>query len=212
MGTYSSSSFGKITGKVGEGVGSNWRGVKVIRSIPTKSSKPASAAQLAVYARFSLAAKQLSPIKDVLNIGFSDKKLNKITGYNAAVKAFLAEAIIGDYPAYEVDYPNVRLAKGSLEAAEVSIDLNTEISLSWPVELNDFNSFSNDKMVFVTFNESKNSYKLNNSHKRDAMGFSFPYPGKPGDIIHIWSFCIKHDGKTVSNSVYVGTFVVPIAI
>ncbi|SFH39064.1 hypothetical protein SAMN04489864_110156, partial [Pedobacter insulae] len=40
MGTYSKSNFGTISGKVGEGVASKWRGKKVLRSLPTKSSKP----------------------------------------------------------------------------------------------------------------------------------------------------------------------------
>ncbi len=210
MGTYSKSTFGKIKGKVGEGVGSKWRGVSVIRSLPTKSSKPFTASQLAIQAKFALSAAQLSPIKDVLNLGFSDKKLNKITGYNAAVKAFLAEAITGTYPNYGVDYSKMKMSKGSLNAAEIQVSFESAIKLSWPADLNDFNSSASDKMVFIVYNETKNTYKLNNSFTRDAESMSFPYTIGVGDVLHIWSFCVKHDGKTVSNSVYAGSISGPI--
>ena len=212
MGTYSKSTFGKIRGKVGESVGSKWRGVKVIRSLPEKSSKPATLLQLAVHARFALSAALLSPIKEVLNLGFGDKKLNKITGYNAAVKSFLAEAILGDYPSYSIDYSKVKMSKGSWGTADISITLSTNISFFWEADLNGFNSFADDTMVFIIFNQDKNTYKLNNSHMREDLEFSLPYPGKAGDVIHIWSFCVKRDGQTVSNSVYVGTFTIPVAI
>lgn len=149
MGTYSKSNFGKISGKVGEAVASKWRSVKVLRSLPTKSSKPATALQLAVHAGFALSAAQLVPIKDVLNLGFSDKKLNKITGYNAAVKSFLAEAITGDYPNYAIDYSKIKMSKGSLSPREILISLKNNITLSWPADLNDFNSSANDKMAFI---------------------------------------------------------------
>ena len=213
MGTYSKSTFGKIAGAVGEGVGSSWRGIKVIRSLPTKSGKPATALQLAVYARLALSAAYLSPIKDILNIGFGDKKLKKITGYNAAVRAFLDEAITGNYPDHGVDLSKIRMSKGALETAEVSMrPLENNIVLSWPVDITNVRSFVDDKMIFVIFNENKNTYKLNNSFTRNDGEISIPFPGKPNDLLHIWSFCAKRDEKMVSNSVYLGTIIVPFSL
>ncbi|MES3016424.1 MAG: DUF6266 family protein [Bacteroidota bacterium] len=205
MGKYSNSNFGDISGKVGNAIGSNWRGIKYMRGLSSKRTKGASPLQLAQYAKFALAAAQLSIIKDVLSLGFNDKKLNKISGYNAAVKAFLSEAIVGDYPNFSVDYPKIRMSKGSLLHADISIvPETTAIDLSWPLELNEFNSFINDKMIFIIYNQTRNAYSLNTAHTRGSAGVSIPFPGRLNDVLHIWSFCVKGDGKTVSSSQYVG--------
>ncbi len=209
MGTYSKSTFGKILGKVGESVGSKWRGVKVLRSLPEKSSKPSSAKQLAVYAKFALSATQLSPIKDVLNIGFSDKTLNKLTGYNAAVKAFLNEAILGEYPNYEVDFASIRMSKGSLDQPDVSMEAENDIALSWLAEFDGVRSNGDDKMFFILYNQTKDSYKLNTASIREDAAITIPFPGRFEDILHVWSFCVSRDGKKVSKSQYVGTVTVP---
>ncbi|MGF1925999.1 MAG: DUF6266 family protein, partial [Bacteroidia bacterium] len=167
MGTYSKSNFGKISGAVGEGVGSNWRDIKIIRSLPTKSNKPPSPDQLAVYARLALAATHLSPLKELLNIGFGDKKLRKLSGYNAAVKAFLADAITGTYPNYGVDYSKITLSKGSLEPAEMVTNLENFISLNWSPDVNNLTSFGDDNLMLVVYNETKKTYKINNNVIRE---------------------------------------------
>jgi hypothetical protein len=210
MGTYSKSTFGEISGKVGESVASNWRSLKVLRSVPKKSSKPPSEKRLAVYARFTLAAARLSPIKSVLNIGFSDKTLNKITGYNAAVKTFLTESILGDYPNYQVDYANIKMSKGSLDQPDVSIEVVNDIVLTWPADVDELRSNLDDRMYFIIYNEMKDSYKLNIASTRNDAAIALPFPGKAGDVLHVWSFCVSRDGKLVSRSQYVGSVTVPV--
>ncbi|MCY1526234.1 hypothetical protein D9M68_612420 [compost metagenome] len=210
MGTYSKSNFGKISGKVGEGVASNWRKIKVLKSLPEKSKKPIPVSRLAVNAKFALSAAQLSPIKDLLNLGFGDKKLGKLTGYNAAVRAFLNEAIIGDYPDFGVDYSKIRMSKGSLIQADVSIVVQNDIVLSWPADLNSMSSFADDRMMFVIYNQNRNSYLVNDASTRSDLSITIPFRGRPNDVLHVWSFCTLRDQKAVSSSVYVGTVTIPV--
>ena len=113
MAMYSKGTNGAFSGKAGSIVGSNWRGVDYLKSMPKKSNKKGSELQLAQRRKFALAPLYLSPIKDILNIGFKDKQLNKTTGYNAAVKIFLNNAIVGDYPDFAIDFSQIVLSKGS---------------------------------------------------------------------------------------------------
>ena len=138
MGTYSTGANGAFSGKVGSVIGSNWRSVDYLRGLSKRKKKGASELQLAQQMRFALCANQLRVIKDVLNLGFSDKKLNKITGYNAAVKIFLSEAVTGEYPNYGIDYSKIKLSKGSLYPGELSVRLDSEIVISWTNDVNDF--------------------------------------------------------------------------
>jgi hypothetical protein len=85
-----------------------------MKGLSKKSSKPTTNKQLAQRSKFALAPLYLSPIKDILNIGFKDKQLNKITGYNAAVKIFLNQAVSGSYPDFVIDFSKVVFSEGSL--------------------------------------------------------------------------------------------------
>ena len=210
MGTYSTGANGAFSGKVGSVIGSNWRSVDYLRGLSKRKKKGASELQLAQQMRFALCANQLRVIKDVLNLGFSDKKLNKITGYNAAVKIFLSEAVTGEYPNYGIDYSKIKLSKGSLYPGELSVRLDSEIVISWTNDVNDFNSSTNDKLLIIIFNENKKFYKLNDAHTRDEQGISIPLSGNPNDVLHFWSFFVKSDRSVVSDSQYIGTVTVPL--
>ena len=133
MAKYSRGTFGLISGTVNNAVGTSWRGVNYLRNVAKKSNKGPSTGQLAVQAKLVLAANQLTRIKKVLNLGFSDKKLNKITGYNAAVREFINNAITGEYPDFSVDYSKMQLSKGALnQLKQVTITpLGNELTVKW---------------------------------------------------------------------------------
>jgi hypothetical protein len=75
---------GKITGKVGSVIGSHWRGISYIRSVPNKKKKISSPAQMQQQARFSLMANFLNIFKSLLSISFS-KYTMRMTGSNKAL-------------------------------------------------------------------------------------------------------------------------------
>lgn len=215
MGRYLTGVNGAFSGKVGSAIGSNWRNVDYMRGLSKRRKKGASELQLAQQMKFALCADQLRVIKDVLNIGFSDKKLNKITGYNAAVRLFLAEAIIGEYPSFGIDYSKMKISKGSLNPlSDVSITVISDISLTWIYDVTMLNTYADDKVMFVFYNQDKKAYRAFDQAVREDGSFSVPFGGSEGEVIHIWAFCIKRDGTAVSNSMYVGnvTITLPLAI
>lgn len=209
MGTYSKSNFGKISGKVGEAVGSKWRNIKYLRSLPTKSSKKATESQLAVHARFALSAAQLSPIKDILYLGFGDKKLSKITGYNAAVRAFIANTILGEYPDYTVDYAKLQLSKGDMPPLKhLNMVLDAGIlTLNW-VYTKKRKAFPDDTVIVVVYNKTSNLYEVEDSFVRSDGTLTVDPDADPDDVLHVWAFCITRDGAKVSPTQYVGTVTV----
>jgi hypothetical protein len=209
MGTYSKSNFGQIVGKVGNAVGGKWRGVDYLRSLPAKSKKAHTPDQLAIHARFALSATKLSPIKDVLSIGFSDKKQAGMSGYNAAVKAFIATAITGTYPNFTVDYPELQLSKGPLgKLRSTSISFNGNLSIGWLMLSDQRTSFIDDVVMIVVFNETTDMYLVNESAVRGDGIVQIDIAAETGEIVHAWAFCIKRDGSAVSNSQYLGNITV----
>ncbi|MBB6239500.1 hypothetical protein HDC90_004153 [Pedobacter sp. AK013] len=94
MATYSKGANGAFSGKVGSVIGSNWRSIDYLKGLPKKSSKPSTEPQLAQRSKFALAPLYLSPIKDILNIGFKDKQLNKLTLHDHQ-QMFVADRELG---------------------------------------------------------------------------------------------------------------------
>jgi len=212
MATYSKGANGAFSGKVGSVIGSNWRNVDYLRGLPKKSSKPSTEPQLAQRTKFALAAQYLSPIKDVLNTGFKDKQLNKITGYNAAVKIFLNQAVTGDYPDFQIDFSKVVLSKGSLSVMHgLSAGLQgADLLLNWQSILNRYNAFADDVLTVVLFNATKNMYLVYEEAQRAALTYTAVIGTNfSGDVFHVWGFAVNRDATGVANSQYLGTYTIP---
>lgn len=211
MGTYSKSNFGEIEGKVGEAVASKWRGKKVLRSSPGKRKKGPSFLQKAAQAKMILSAAKLSPVKDVLDIGFRDKKLTGITGYNAAVRAFInGYAIAGEYPDLEIDYSKMQFSpnNGSVQAlSKLKSTLHEEsLSIVWKVQINTRNASAEDMIFVVLYNQTTEFYMVDDSAKRIAGMLTVDIDAEPGEIIHAWIFCVSSDYNHTSKTQYLGSY------
>jgi hypothetical protein len=212
MAKYSRGTFGLISGTVNSAVGSSWRGVNYLRNIAKKRSKGPSTGQLTVQAKLVLAANQLARIKAVLNLGFSDKKLNKITGYNAAVRQFILSAVIGEYPDFSVDYAKIQLSKGSLNQLKQVTFTPSEntLTLNWMAREDAMLGNTDDEVLVLLYNSTSDEYMTNMSAKRTDGELLLELAEKPGDKIEVWIFCVSKDRKSVSTSQYIGTMTVPL--
>src|SRR5688572_9457477 len=112
MGKFSNGIFGNFYGKIGNVVGSSWRGIDYLRSLPklNKNRQP-SEKQLEQQARFALMTGFLNPLRDVLDIGYQNYA-SGVTAYNSALSANITNAISGIYPALTPDYSLVQLSRG----------------------------------------------------------------------------------------------------
>ncbi|WP_029281392.1 DUF6266 family protein [Pedobacter sp. R20-19] len=212
MGAYSKGANGTFSGKVGSVIGSSWRSIDYIRSLPKKSSKEATKDQVAQRTKFAMAPVYLRPIKDILNIGFGDKNLNKTTGYNAAVKIFLTQAIQGDYPNFNVDFSKIVMSKGSLSVFHsLAVTLTgSDLVLTWQSILNRYNAFSDDSLMVMVFNETKMMYLIYEDMTRIDLTYTINMGTDfSGDVLYIWAFAIKREGDIVGNSQYLGTVTLP---
>ncbi|RZM23366.1 MAG: hypothetical protein EOO88_26410 [Pedobacter sp.] len=212
MGAYSKGANGTFSGKVGSVVGTSWRSIDYLRSLPKKSKKEPTADQLAQRAKFALAPLYLRPIKDILNIGFGDKNLNKLTGYNAAVRLFLNEVVTGDYPAFSIDFSKMVLSKGSLSVFHgLGANLQGEdIVLTWKSILNRYNAFTDDTLMVVLFNETKMMYQIYEEITRADLTYTIEIGNDfSGDVYDAWAFSMKREGDIVGNSQYLGSFTMP---
>lgn len=199
---------GAYSGKVGNVVGSNWRNVDYVRSLARVTSKKASPDQLAQRAKFAMAVAFLSPIKDLLNLGYSDQLLGKSTGYNKALQQALSYAVIGEHPDLELDYAAIVVARGSLSNLMGVYWEETdarEIRVSWYPQTNKFNAYEDDSVIFLIYNKEKTFFSIVESGVRADGSLELTLPEVyAGDHIVGWVFTGHRDGVKTSTSTYLG--------
>ncbi|WP_286862845.1 MULTISPECIES: DUF6266 family protein [Sphingobacterium] len=202
---------GSYQGKVGSIVGSSWRGIDYVRSLPKKSSKAASEDQIAQRMKFGMTTSFLKSIKDVLMLGFSDSKQRNKTGYNVAFKQFINNAFVGSYPNFTIDYAAVKIASGglaSLVGLQAVEAFPKVLSLTWDPIGNRFNAFDDDQVLVILYDQVDNLFfAYEGATRLDAtMEITLPdsYTGK---TIVGWTFNIHRDGVITSSSQYLGEFV-----
>lgn len=216
MATLKRSIVGVFNGKIGEAVLTTWKDQLVARSLPTKSKKPATAAQLAQRLRFGLITGFFGDISDIIAIGYPANN-GGLTPVNAAVQYNLPIAITGTYPGYAIDFTKLEIssAKGTTEidggfAPTITAIAGAKVTVSWitgdPVankatkdtDLAYLVFYSTTKQRFVTFEATAERSVLT---KTAALPKSFV-----GDKFQGYLFFASADGKAVSYSDYLGQF------
>ena len=93
MATYNKGILGAFSGKVGPVVGATWRGKDVMRSLPKKSNRLATAFQQQQRSKFAMATEFLSSVQPVVSRYFGGNTGLK-TRRNQAMSYLMKEAIV----------------------------------------------------------------------------------------------------------------------
>lgn len=113
MGKIEHGILGGFSGAVGTVVGASWRGIDTMRAKGKPRKTPASPAEMAQQAKFSLVSTFMTPMREFLVTGFGDFAVKK-TGLNVAVGYALKNALMGTDPDYYLLCEYVQVCRGEL--------------------------------------------------------------------------------------------------
>lgn len=116
MGKINQGILGGFSGKVGNVIGGNWKGIDYMRIKPSNVANPKTEGQLDQRSKFVTVLEFLQPMKDFIKVGFKDYATKK-TQFNSAMSYNLKNAIAGTYPDYSIDYQSALVSRGGLAAA-----------------------------------------------------------------------------------------------
>ncbi len=221
MGTYDNGAFGSFHGRVGNLVGSSWKGINYMKARPNTGQRKSSEKQIIHRAKFQYAAGFVQTIFPIIQVGYR-KMEDKKTAKNAAMSEIMNYSIIGEYPSFGIDYPNFRIAKGSLQQPQrCSVDLNENaVVFNWSQEVGSkddpeknptLKARMNDNIILVALaNGFDPCYSLNTYIRSDLTGeIGLPY-APAGTEVHCYIASAATDNSNcVSNSVYVGSVIMP---
>jgi len=201
MGKYNQGILGPFTGKVGSVVGSSWKGVNYIKSLPGPNASNSEAQQ-----------KQRSRFKSVVGLASSlmsnlirpvwNLSSGKMTGYNLFVKTNMqAFNETGDL----VNYSDFHASVGALPLPGSLIiqddaDVVSGIELSWNDESASGMGNADDKLHLLVM-DGEQVHILHTTVKRSDESLEITLPSAPGDV-HVYAFFGSADEGIFSTDLY----------
>lgn len=163
--------LGGVSGKIGNVIGGNWKGIDYLRSVPANVTNSNSPLQMAQRLKFAAVLRFVKPLKEVFRFGFSAYAV-KMTAYNAGFAYNYANALSGDYPDYEIDYSRALLTKGSLPGvfnSEITAQPGAKLKITWHDNTGEVNAQITDFLFLVVYNPSKGQaiIRLNVATRKD---------------------------------------------
>ncbi|MFZ4261258.1 DUF6266 family protein [Sphingobacterium sp. HJSM2_6] len=208
MAIISKGILGGFSGKVGNVVGGNWRGIQYIRSLPKKVSRIPSLSQLEQRAKFGLAVGFLKKVKPVLELGFPKTAKASETPMNEACSYFIQHSITGRFPTFGVDFKEVQLSKGSLATLKQAklIYADGVIKLSWEFTNGGLFGQGNDQVILIIYVVENEEVQFLNTSKRQDQLVEYQVPKDLSGLeVVTWAFTYNKQNKQASKTQFLGS-------
>ena len=202
MARFTSSTFGKISGKHGTAVAAVRKDGLCILKEYRVASNPNTAGQKNQRGKFGFVMKQINCLRSVFTRNFGGQY-----GINKVVAKAMKTAVTGEFPGFKLDYSKLEIASGSMYNTSVlKLKRLSEKSLLliWNTDLM-MNSSPTDKVNLVILNSQtkfvleRYEYAVRLDGKADIQ---IP-AGWLDSEIHAWIYFSSADGKTNSVSLHI---------
>lgn len=204
MGTYKQGILGPFSGKVGQVVGSFWRGVAYMRSLAPNIHNPQTTAQMEVRGKFAVTSRTLSPFLVPVRAGFHPRSGNSEWGEAVSLNMPLVTTEVGT-GAYVLPLPAILLTNGA-QGFDIDVVKNREngYDATWtPVDAG--SPLDGGQVYCVAYNAANNMAETFRS-EMSAGSLTFSAAGittGTGDDFHIYAFA---SSKTDSSATRHYTF------
>lgn len=205
MGVIKKGILGGFSGRVGPTVGSSWKGISVMKTLPDSVANPRTAGQVMQRGKFSHVVADSRAILTETIKPLWDRFAQKMSGYNAFVKEN-----IQFYMETGMMVPSdVKMSVGSLVGAEnmtISYDVALqELTTNWDDNSGVGNALSTDKVFTIVRNDTKGTIEAFQTGDIRSEVQNKKNNGKiiePMDTISVWLCFARTDGSIVSTSNY----------
>lgn len=204
--------LGGAINKVGNVIGSVWKGIEYIRIMPASVANPRTPAQLEQRQRLTVLDAFLVPMSQFLRTGFRDYAI-RMSGINAAFQYNIKNALTGTYPNIAVDYPVALVSRGQLPGAlnQVAISvLSGTVAYSWDDNSSELGADSTDPTLIVISNPTKHqSINVDGLRTRSQTSQTVTVPDSwIGDLVQCYISFERADHMAISNSAFAGAVTV----
>lgn len=194
--------LGGFQNKIGNVVGTSWKGIAIMKSLPLSVANPRTTGQVTQRGKFSVISKVGSSLLAGIIKPLWDRFAQEESGFNA----FVRENIDNVEPDGGVHIGEMIISKGKMVAVNPSsavadVSLNT-IVVNWPTALPDAYSQSTDLAYLVVNGEPREDFKVaGGTVPRSAGTATVSYTGMTaGQNFSVYLAFKRVDGTVVSNT------------
>lgn len=198
--------FGGLSGKVGNLTGSSWKGTPVVKSRPQSVAYPATTGQVAQTTKMSaivafcklILSSWIKPLWDRAAVGMS--------GYNAFVKANIAEFADGVINSYST----LAMSRGTMAATRIEnvvfSDSNKVVTLLWDTSSISGLQNSTDIAYACCINPQTGKVSVNSGVLRSVGSIAVTFPDSQDEdgVMYCYLAFKRSNGTVVSNNSFFG--------
>lgn len=216
MGTIRNGILGGFNGRVGNVVGSTWKGRSVMKIRPASVTNPNTERQQQQRSKFSLVGRFNRAHRNLIRIGF--RAFTKdMTASNAAMSYNLANAVSGVHPDFEIDFSKVALSAGNLAAVSGLTAISESpatVTLNWTDNSQAGNASGSDQLIVSFYDTATEEVcYFPGAAVRQSATAALNLPAEwGGRTAEVFVFFVTLEGNgsssnrdTVSNTVYAGS-------
>jgi hypothetical protein len=202
MGKISSGILGGVQNKVGSVIGSSWKGIATIRSMPTSVANPNTVAQQAQRQKFSavvyVARLLLSDLISVVWNPFA----KKMSGYNDFIRRNI-NCFTGGTLSNPESFQASRGILTAFQGLSVTADSSDhKIYATFTNNSGVGDALPSDWVNMVYYNQTKDTWHVvfETGYRNDAAAECEDYSIAAGDFLHVYCFLSRADMSRVSDS------------
>lgn len=217
MGKYLQGILGPFSGRVGNVIGTFWKGRSIMRIRAASYSNPNTIPQQTQRMKWKLVSSFLTANQKLIRLGFAAVN-RSFTAFNNAMKYHLENAITGAFPTLELDLTKVKLSIGTmagLVGAALSSTAPGTINIDWDDNSNNIDASADDEMFISLIDETTGEVVIGAGATRVSGTTTVQLPALwAGKNVVVHAFFIKSgtrdvtESAQVSESQYLGTVAV----
>ena len=202
--------LGGITGVLGPLNGYMLRGQYILRSRRQKSNKPLTEKQQASLQKMKTVTNFLHPfLTELINVGFEYSATGtKKTANNLASSYQYKNAVTGEYPDYQIDYPNVRFTEGPMDIKDINgsvIAEDNHLRFTWTPDLS--YAHSDDHVILIAYAPELQAAVYTLCGAKRSVGtdvLKLPNGWGKGVLIETYLAFKAENSLLCTNSIYLG--------
>ena len=212
MATFEKGILGGFSGKVGNVVGSRWRGKNVMRSLPQRGNYTPTEKQEEQRLKFKTVIGFLTPLVGILSRFFGSPQGDKSRA-NLATSYHLKNAVLETPEGMVMDYAKVLVSKGELRgiaSGTVAAAAGNILNFGWQDNSGQGKATATDTLMVVVYAPDLNLFFTDTSvAARDAASASVTLPDFMASFeVEVWASFTKPDTNFAAMSTYMGSVTV----
>ena len=205
MGVIKRGILGGFKGRVANVVGSSWKGVAYMKSLPLSVSNPNTAGQQTQRGKFGQAVEFAKSILTACIKPLWDRWAQQMSGYNAFIKEN-----IDNFDATDLDTPeDLIIASGVIDVEPVSAVVfhssDDTVAFQWTDNSGSGNKLATDELYIVCYNattKSVGAVATGIARSVEAYDDVANIAIGTGNVCHLYTAFRRADGSEVSDSTH----------